>query len=170
MSAIGPELLGRLYDLHSAALVLYARQLCDPVASEDVVHEAFLALARQRKAPLHPSAWLFRTVRNAAISANRGTSRRRRRETRSATPEAWFDSSDERLDAQNAAHALAQLDEETREIIVSRLWGGLSFEDVASLRGCSLATAHRRYHEGIARLQARLEPSWPTQPLAKNQK
>ena len=47
-----------------------------------------------------------------------------------------------------------------REAIVARLWGGLTFEEVARLQGCSLTTAHRRYQAGLARLHARLESRW----------
>ena len=37
---------------------------------------------------------------------------------------------------------------ESREAIVARLWGGLTFEEIARLQGCSLTTAHRRYQSG----------------------
>jgi DNA-directed RNA polymerase specialized sigma24 family protein len=36
-----------------------------------LVHEAFVALASQRRPPANPTAWLFTTVRNAARSADR---------------------------------------------------------------------------------------------------
>ncbi|MHC5544342.1 RNA polymerase sigma factor, partial [Singulisphaera rosea] len=61
------DLLGRLLDRHSAALELYARQWCD--VPEDVVQEAFLKLSAQGLVPSRPAAWLFRVVRNGAISA-----------------------------------------------------------------------------------------------------
>jgi RNA polymerase sigma-70 factor (ECF subfamily) len=163
MGRIGPEILGRLFDAHAAALVLYARQWCD--APEDIVQDAFVALARQGSAPDRAVAWLHRVVRNGAIAAARQSRRRRRREHRAADPEAaaggsGFAATDDRIDAEHASRLLDDLDGETREIIVARLWGGLTFEEVARLRGCSLTTAHRRYQAGLARLQARLEPPW----------
>src|SRR6266536_1489317 len=84
-----PEKLGRLLDEQSAALMLYARQWC--AAPEDVVQEAFLKLAGQVKTPDYPVAWLYRVVRNGAISAARAAQRRRHHETAAAgrTP-AWF--------------------------------------------------------------------------------
>jgi RNA polymerase sigma-70 factor (ECF subfamily) len=42
---------------------------------------------------------------------------------------------------------------------VARLWGGLTFDQIARLQRCSLTTAHRRYHEGLTRLHERLEGS-----------
>jgi RNA polymerase sigma-70 factor (ECF subfamily) len=166
---IGPESLGQLFDEHAAALVLYARQWCDAPGAEDIVQDAFVALARQELEPDRPLAWLYRAVRNGAISAARQFRRRRRREERAADREAvpdgsWFAATDNRIDAGHAARLLAELDGETREIIVARLWGGLTFEEVARLQGCSLTTAHRRYQAGLARLHARLESPWNTIP------
>jgi RNA polymerase sigma factor (sigma-70 family) len=162
---IGPETLGRLFDEHAAVLVLYARQWCD--APEDIVQDAFVALARQESEPDRAVAWLYRVVRNGAIAAARQSRRRRRREQRAADREVvpasggpWFDATDDQIDAEHATRLLAGLDAETREIIVARLWGGLTFEEVARLQGCSLTTAHRCYQAGLARLHERLESRW----------
>jgi RNA polymerase sigma factor (sigma-70 family) len=157
MPVIGPEQLGRFFDEHARALTLYARQWSD--APEDVVQDAFVSLARQRSVPDRVVPWLYRVVRNAAIASSRGSRRRQRREAKAATNGACFASTDDRIDAADASRLLAGLDEETREVIVARIWGGLTFEEVASLQGCSLTTAHRRYQAGLARLQQRLEPS-----------
>ena len=37
--------------------------------------------------------------------------------------------------------ALQQLPEDQREVIVARLWGGLSFEQIAEVAGCSASTS-----------------------------
>jgi len=157
MGMIGPELLGRLFDAHAAALRLYARQWCDGSDAEDAVQEAFLSLSRQSSLPDQAGAWLHRVVRNAAISAARGRSRRHRREARAASGEAWFSSVDDQLDARSATRHLAELELDCREVIVARLWGGLTFDQIARLQGCSLTTAFRRYQQGLAQLHERLE-------------
>ena len=79
---MGPDLLGRLVDQHAPALVLYARQWC--AAPEDVVQEAFLKLVAQRQPPDNPLAWLYRVVRNGAVSAARTARRRQRYEAAAA--------------------------------------------------------------------------------------
>ena len=90
MQAIDHELLSRLLDEHSGALVLYAQQLCS--TPEDVVQEAFILLMKQRSAPANVVGWLYRVVRNEAISASRADSRRDRHESSAgAAREAWFD-------------------------------------------------------------------------------
>ncbi|WP_435017873.1 RNA polymerase sigma factor [Tundrisphaera sp. TA3] len=154
MDAAGPELLGRLFDDHAPALALYARQWCE--APEDVVQEAFVRLACQRSVPDRVVPWLFRVVRNGAISASRGERRRRGREARASSPEAWFAPTGDPIDAAHASRLVAGLDGDLREAVVARVWGGLSFDEIAALHGCSVATAHRRYHAGLARLREQI--------------
>jgi DNA-directed RNA polymerase specialized sigma24 family protein len=46
-------------------------------------------------------------------------------------------------------------------VIVARLWGGMTLEQVAAVAGCSLTTAHRRFEAGIAALRERLGVTCP---------
>ena len=154
------EWLGGLVDRYAAALELYARQWCD--APEDVVQEAFLKLVAQRPLPDQPGAWLFRVVRNGAINAAVAARRRRRHEAEAAGEAAiWFEatvdgSGDESLDAEAASAALQSLPLEQREVIVAHLWGGLTFEQIGELSGCSSSTAHRFYTAGLSAIRERL--------------
>lgn len=163
MGRIGPEPLGRLFDAHAAALALYARQWRDGPEADDLVQDAFLALARRASVPDQPAAWLHRVVRNAAVSGGRSSRRRRSREEEAGRARAgpWFSKVDDQLDAREAASHLSSLDPDCREAIVARLWGGLTFEQIAELQGCGLTTAHRRYTTGLARLLERLERPCP---------
>ena len=154
MPRIAPEELGRLYREHAPALRLYARQW--PEGSEDLVQDAFMKLAQQVPAPEAVLPWLYCVVRNGALSASRGRARRRRREDRASAGEAWFSAADEQIEAREAAQLLGELPLEQREVIVARIWGGLTFEELARLAGCSLATARRRYQDGLAALRERL--------------
>ena len=163
MAGIAPEHLGRLFDEHAAALGLYARSWCD--APEDIVQDAFVKLARQRVAPDRPEAWLYRVVRNGAISASRSFWRRRTRERRSSNQENWFAATDDKIDAQEAVQLLVELDSETRAVIVARIWGGLTFDEIGTLQGLSLTTTYRRYQDGLKRLHGRLESSWTARNL-----
>jgi hypothetical protein len=58
--------------------------------------------------------------------------------------EPWFASTDDRIDAQRASELQADLDGETREAIVARLRGGLTFEEISRLQGCEMARPVRR--------------------------
>ena len=161
MTVMGPHLLAKVIDAHAAALTLYARQWCR--APEDVVQEAFVKLAAVGTLPDNVVGWLYRVVRNAAISAGRAARRRQRHETEAASrrPD-WFVPNDGiGLDARSAAAALDALPDEQRETIVAHLWGGLTFEQIGELTGVSSSTAHRRYLAALEALRRRLRVSCP---------
>jgi RNA polymerase sigma-70 factor (ECF subfamily) len=147
--------IARLVDCHGPALILYARQWC--AVPEDVVQEAFLKLVAARQPPRDVAAWLYRVVRHAAIDAGRSARRRQRRESVAAAQARWFREAEvDGLDAESAVSALQRLPLEEREVIVARLWGGLSFEQIAELAGCSASTAFRRFGAGITTLRREL--------------
>jgi RNA polymerase sigma factor (sigma-70 family) len=152
---IDADLLANLLDAHGAALELYAAQWSD--APEDCVQEAFIELARQSTVPENPAAWLFRVVRNRAMSMARSRERRRRRESAAAQlrPASQLDEAP-LVDAAGLAEALASLEGSRREAVTARIWGQLSFEQIGQVMGVSTSTAHRHYLAGLADLRERL--------------
>src|SRR5579864_9329983 len=130
MSPLSPESVAQLFDRHSAALELYAAQWS--VAAADVVQEAFLELVRQKRQPEQPVAWLYRVVRNRAISSARCEGRRMRNEQAAIDKGRLRFASDVEspLDAVSAAAALQSLPDDKREVVVARIWGGLTFEEI----------------------------------------
>ncbi len=167
MEILSPQAVTRLWDEHSSGLVLYARQWCD--APEDIVQEAFLLLARQTVAPDNLVGWIYRVVRNRAINPARSKSRRSRRELAASRRETWFDTAGEkRLDAAAASAALQALPLAEREAIVARLWGGLSFDEIARLSGSSISSVYRNYQRGIAAMRERLDRPCPTKNSTTN--
>jgi RNA polymerase sigma-70 factor (ECF subfamily) len=165
---MGPELLGRLIDEHGPALVLFARQWC--AAPEDVVQEAFLKLVALPRPPAAPGPWLYRVVRNAAVSAGRAERRRRHHESAAAArARIWFTAPDlTGVDAEAATAALEALPPEQREVIVAHLWGGLTFEQIAVVVGGSSSTAHRWYVAGLSALRERLGVPCPNKPATRS--
>jgi RNA polymerase sigma factor (sigma-70 family) len=152
----------RLIDAHAAPLVLYARQWCG--TPEDVVQEAFLKLVRQKRPPADVVAWLYRVVRNGALDASKSARRRQRRESVATRPVRWFVEPEvDGLDASTAVAALERLVPEQREAIVAHHWGGLSFEQIATVVGCSASTAFRRYTAGVEELRKHLGVTCPNQ-------
>jgi RNA polymerase sigma-70 factor (ECF subfamily) len=151
--AVGPELLAWLLRRHAAALELYARQICE--CPEDVVQESLIGLAGQSTPPADVVAWLYRVVRNKAISAARSARRRKRRETVVGEQRTtWFSTPDDaELDTDAVRGALETLPSADREVIVARVWGGLSFQQIAELIGTSDSTAHRRYETALGKLR-----------------
>lgn len=167
MSGISPKTLSTLLDEHGGPLVLYARQWTN--TPEDIVQDALTKLIEQSPPPENPVGWLYRAVRNRAISAARSRGRRSRHETAAShRAEPWFQPNDaERLDAQTATNALGQLPIDERETLVARIWGGLSFAEIAEVTGTSASTAARRYQSGLMNLRERLAIECP-QKITKN--
>jgi RNA polymerase sigma-70 factor (ECF subfamily) len=157
---VDPDEFIRLVDRHSAALELFAAQWT--TAPADVVQEAFIQLCRQDPLPERVVAWLYRVVRNGAISAARSEGRRRRHEATAAglAASCFEPSPDAAFDAAVATEALQHLPESEREVIVAHVWGGLSFEQIADAFETSSSTAHRRYQAGLAALRERLGVTW----------
>jgi RNA polymerase sigma-70 factor, ECF subfamily len=157
-AAIDADQLGRLLDRHGAALALYAAQWTD--APEDCVQEALVELARQPRMPDHVLAWLYRVVKNRALNAARGARRRRERETRSiawrfeaACQAASFD----RSESLAAVEALDRLEPGQREIVVMKIWSGLTYAEIASALAISISSAHRKFEQALVSLRQTLE-------------
>jgi RNA polymerase sigma factor (sigma-70 family) len=148
-----PELLGRLLDEHGGALVLYASQWTE--TPDDCVQEALIELVKQPVLPHSPVAWLFRVVRNRAISQSRAAGRRKKHERHAAALlPAWSQPAEEPpFSDQELAAAIDMLLPEHREVLVARVWGGLGFEEIAELVGAATSSAHRRYEAALANLR-----------------
>ena len=144
---INAELLGHLLDDHGSALALYAAQWTD--AADDCVQEALVELARRATAPQNLRAWLFRVVKHRALNLARSTQRRHKRENQaakerddilrmeSASP---VNSHDRSI---HVSDALERLEADERELVVMRVWGGLSYEEIATTLAISTSAAHR---------------------------
>lgn len=147
----------QLYTKHGAALVLYACAfVSDGAAAEDVVHGVFLRLLRvDQTIPDIPAAYLYRAVRNAALNARRNRSR----EDPLLKHETWLSHREGDQDAALALQkALRSLPEEQMEIVILRIWGGMTLEEAAETIGVPLNTAASRYRYALAKLREQLKP------------
>lgn len=152
MAAPNGETIERLLDQHSASLVLYARQWT--ADGEDCVQEAFIRLAACRTEPNDPLCWLYRVTRNNAINSLRSQSRRRSREQAAARPEMVLRSRHAtELTPAVVEESLQSLPTEVREIVVARIWGKLSFQQIGRLIGASSSTSHRRYQSALQQIR-----------------
>lgn len=151
------ETLNRLYEQHAAALLLYARVWCR--VPDDALQEAFIDLSRRTELPPDPVAWLYKVVRFKAINLNRGEQRRKKREQEVASSKERFFVAESQgvIDSAELEQALKKLHQDQREIVVARIWGELTFEQIAELNGDSSSTVHRRYRAALAKLKLSLD-------------
>jgi RNA polymerase sigma-70 factor (ECF subfamily) len=148
------KLIAELVRTKLPALVLFARQWKHDSA-EDVVQEAFLQLMRLAELPRDPAAWLFAAVRNASNQHLRMQKRRKCRENLAqAEKKLWFSPAE----GENELVAeLQSLPFDCRSVIVAKIWGNLTFEQIAAMIGSSKSSAHRKYNEGLALLKKKWE-------------
>src|SRR5262245_27206618 len=147
-------------DRHGAAMLLFARQFVPGRAdAEDVVQEAFVRFWRSRERIGEPAAYLFACVKRCALDWQRGRRRQLRREERVARPEAesLFTHSVEQDERRAAIEtALRELPEEQAEVLVMKIWGGLTFPQIAEALDMSPNTAASRYRYALAKLREAL--------------
>src|SRR6201999_4163737 len=103
------------------------------------VQAALVSLLAERRKPENPIAWMYQTVRNAAFSHHRASTRRWRRERVVAEARGdWFETRpDVAMDARAAEAALQSLSSENRQLVVMRIWGDLTFAEIASVMDMS---------------------------------
>jgi RNA polymerase sigma factor (sigma-70 family) len=148
------EQLAELIECHAGSLRLWIRSRC--AACEDVVQEAFCRLSVADPPPDNPVAWLYRVCRNLAERQRVADHRRRRREEVHAQGEAVRNHSADPLEVAETLAAVERLDDELREVLVARIWGQLSLEEIGRLCGVSTTTAHRRYQAALNALKSKL--------------
>lgn len=129
-----------LYESKAAGLVLYGRALgLSHGEAEDVVQETFLALLQLERRPDDPEHYCLRAFRNRAFNYRRSLWRRLAREWESVR---WFESGPDHDRAEaEAMRRLAGLPPEQREVIVLKIWHGLTFEAIGHLLDISPNTA-----------------------------
>lgn len=149
------EQLAKLIESQAGVLRLWVRSRC--ASGDDVVQEAFCRLATAEPPPENPVAWLYRVCRNLAERQRLSDVRRREREHARARLEVTANEQADPLEIAETLAAVETLDDELREVLVARLWGQLSLEEVGRLCGVSTATAFRRYEAALKALRSKLE-------------
>jgi len=147
---------------NAGRLLLFARQQCRLAAdAEDVLQEALVEVWQRTAAGgLPPLALVFATIRHRAIDRARSEDRRRLREDSGAVrDEAWFDASPEAAERRELVEAgLRELPDIFREVVTLKIWGELTFEEVAAVLEIPANTAASRYRYGLEQLRKNLKP------------
>jgi RNA polymerase sigma-70 factor (ECF subfamily) len=130
-----------------------------PERAEDAVQEAFYRLFRLQCRPRRLKAYVFRCVRNAAVDQLH-----RSRPAVEIDDDFIFDCGEgpEQTAERNEFRkrvvvALRELSGDERETIISHLFGGLTFREIAIVRETSVNTAWSWYRRGMKRLRRILE-------------
>jgi RNA polymerase sigma-70 factor (ECF subfamily) len=143
---------------HTPGFLLFARQHARTEAdAADLVQDALVEAGRRRGGPAPPPpALVYATLRRRAIDNARREDRRVHRELAALAEQrvAWFDTSvEDRETAELIQNAMRQLPDIYREVITLKVWGGLTFAEVAETLGVPLNTAASRYRYGLSELR-----------------
>ncbi len=142
-------------------LLLCARQWTNSYAdAEDVLQEAFVRYWKhQRHLEGSPDALIITSIRRAAIDLGRSRARRINRETQSYELEdktvAFEVSADD--EAKLLEDALQKLPDEQREVVVMKIWGELTFDQIAKELEIPQNTAASRYRYALEGLKKHLK-------------
>ncbi len=152
------------FERHGAALMLLARQFVGSRGdAEDIVQEAFVRFWRSRERVNDPASFVFACVRRCALDWQRSRQRQIQREEQSARPEAepMFAAVEDNERRAAIEIALRELPAEQSEVLVMKVWGELTFSQIARALETSPNTAASRYRYALAKLREALakEPS-----------
>lgn len=157
--------LDEIYREHRQGLFSLALSVTrQPMSAEDAVHDAIVRLAKSNATPEgNAVAYVFRSVRNAAIDQLR--KRGRSRETplehaaslfasTSPAPEAQMMTTESNAQLMQAVDALP---EAQRQAIVMKIFAGLTFQQIAQACDEPISTVASRYQRGLAKLKHTME-------------
>lgn len=157
--------------IHVARLLLFARQQSrSPEDAEDILQDALIRLARKEASGEFvggQEAWLsyvFASIRRLAVDYGRKSDRRQKREDEACSSaveevgeDPWFSSeaADEEL-KQLMEMQLKRLPSKFSEVIVLKIWGEQTFQQIAETLEISQNTVASRYRYGIDMLRKAL--------------
>ena len=148
----------RWLENHAPKFLLFARQQARYEAdAQDLVQEAVVeACRREQDGELPPLGLVFATIRRRAIDLARSQDRRAGRElvAMQPVPVSWFETSvEDRERNQLIQDAMNRLPENYRQVLTLKVWGELTFAEIADALGIPANTAASRYRYGLTELR-----------------
>ena len=158
--------IARLYDEHAQPLFAFLLNLTRAEAdTHDLLQDIFVKIARDENLLANvreERAFLIRLAHNAAIDLmrRRGTRERTKENFAAEIISSFAPTSDpdEEIFRNELSAALGELPEEQRAAVHLKLWGGLTFEEIAAALEIPPNTAASRYRYALDKLRDRLRP------------
>jgi RNA polymerase sigma-70 factor (ECF subfamily) len=156
----GVGALAELFDLTASRALRYAKALTrNAEDAEDALQGAMVRVAANPRAltrAWHPWAYLLRIVRNEALKI---VHRKRAEQFVSLVAEAWSeDQLDEGDSRRFVRQALERLPANQSEVVVLKIWEGMTFAEIAVVLEESPNTAASRYRYALQKLSRYLQP------------
>ncbi len=158
--------IGRLFDDYGSDLLRYLSRRAGPGSAEDLVSETFTVVLEQldRYDATRGSerAWLYGIATNVLRHHLRDLGRGRAATARLADGDSnidnpsdrWPDRIDAHRRVRQLAHALRELADDDRDVLLLIAWGGLNSAEVAEALGVPAGTVRSRLHRTRRQLRA----------------
>lgn len=156
----GVGALAELFDLTAPRAIRYARALTrNAHDAEDAMQAAMVRVALHPRVlgdAWHPWAYFLRIVRNEALKI---VQRKRGDHLVALVTEAWSEESLDESDSRNyVRQALRKLPASQAEVVVLKIWEGMTFAEIGEVLGESPNTAASRYRYALQKLSQFLQP------------
>jgi RNA polymerase sigma-70 factor (ECF subfamily) len=147
-------------EANAARYLLFARSQarCEADA-QDLLQEVLVEVWRRESVRPPDDALVFKTLRRRAIDLVRRADRRERREQ--ATPDWWQPPDDQPARDAELESAVKALPAHLREVVLLKVWGSLTFRQIAAALDLPPATAASRYRYAIGHLRNALKEVGP---------
>lgn len=148
--------LRQVFEAEESPLLRYAHGLLGQrETAEDIVQDAFVKLQAHWEEVTHPRAWLFRCIRNLALSHIRD----HKRETPIAEGQEFQDHAHDpgqslgKLEALGTLQLLvAELHEDDRKLISLKYHDGLKYDQISQRTGLSVGNVGYKLHHALKHL------------------
>ena len=148
--------LRQVFDAEESPLLRYAHGIVGQrETAEDIVQDAFLKLHAHWDEVIHPRAWLFRCIRNLALSHLRD----HKRETLMDPDREWESAAPDpeqvlgKLEAIGTLQLLvAELHDDDRVLIALKYQEGLKYDQISQRTGLSVGNVGYKLHHALKNL------------------
>jgi RNA polymerase sigma-70 factor (ECF subfamily) len=147
-------------EANTSRYLLFARSQsrCEADA-QDLLQEVLVEVWRRESGHPPDDALVFKTLRRRAVDLARRIDRRERREL--AAPDWWQPPDDEPGRDAELESAVKALPDPLREVVFLKVWGNLTFRQIADALELPPATAASRYRYAIGHLRNALKEVGP---------
>jgi len=156
----------KLLEEHGKALLLYARQWANCHAdAEEILQDGMIrfwkAWKKRADKITAPIPYLYTTIKRTALDRIRSTKRRQQREEHSAdiiynnTPP-FMDNYENQEQQTIIKKTIQKLPIEQREVLIMKIWGNLTFKNIAQSLNIPLNTVASRYRYALTTLRTEL--------------
>lgn len=150
-------LLGELADLFQARQnQLYIAAIAitkDRASAEDAVLSAILAVSELKEAPRDLAAYLFQVVRNKALHSNKQAARFTDESALGEFIDLSEQSGEQKVFSQQVLMQLTKLEANKQQVLIMKLFGDLTFDEIANVTGEKPNTVASWYRRGLQKLK-----------------